>query len=174
MSIATSKTPTKSTEFVHQSTVCVCSYVETGKRRYVFANIAENLVENLLKPLILAFRRRNIPLQEIPVGVHLETDQVRNFENVPELSKINPFCHTLVRVLKVDKKIFKNFSTGIKPGRTAELKSPEKSIVKRQRIRPADKKPHRQFGKLEKKSNFFWNFSDRKARTKNHISSPAG
>ena len=46
MSIATSKTPTKSTEFVHHSTVCVCSYVETGKRRYVFANIAENLVEN--------------------------------------------------------------------------------------------------------------------------------
>lgn len=46
MSIATSKTPTKSTEFAHHSSVCVCSYVETWKRRYVFADIPENLVEN--------------------------------------------------------------------------------------------------------------------------------
>ena len=67
----------------------------------------ENLVEHLLKPLILPLRRRHVALEEITVGVNLEADQIRNFENVPELPKINSFRHTLLVWLYIE--LCKNF-----------------------------------------------------------------
>ena len=59
----------------------------------------ENFVKNLLEPLILPLGRRDVPLQKVAVGIHLETDQIRHIQNIPEFPKINSFCHTLPVVL---------------------------------------------------------------------------
>ena len=88
--------------------VRIADFIGDELKRHLFVETLdrENLVENLLKPLILPLRRRNIALQKVTVGVHLETDQIRHIQNIPEFPIIDSFCHTLPVVY--DSKKIKN------------------------------------------------------------------
>ena len=114
----------------------------------------ENLVEHLLEPLILPLRRRHVALEEITVRVNLEADQIRNFENVPELPKINSFRHTLL-VSGCMLNYVKIFAKKFRRSQHIPPLSAENSMVKRQKNRPVDKTPHRQFGNSNQIRKFF-------------------
>ena len=76
----------------------------------------EDFVKNLLQPLILAFFRRDVGLEEIAERIELKPDQIGNLQHILQFSVIDAFRHVspLISYIKKAKNRYKKYIAEVK------------------------------------------------------------